>query len=196
MEFLSIDHPAVYGGVDLFLSSETGNAALGLWKKGPKKELLLDAVFVVECIAPPDLYIDRFIPPMMIRVIINHERIDKTELAGSAMDQEIEEVVKIPALENNEIKKRLLPSMLKEAQAIASGRCVAIVNGAVEKMKFVIGKEIERLVNLKKFNSSISDREIEIAENELCALLNASANTVARLDAVRLIWSTGREQAL
>jgi ATP-dependent helicase HepA len=195
MEFLSIDHPAVYGGVDLFLSSETGNAALALWKKGPKRELLLDTVFIAECIAPPDLYIDRFIPPLIIRVIINHERIDRSVLAGSAMDLEIEETVRMPALENNEIKSRLLPSMLKEAQSIASERCVTIVNGAVEKIRVVIGKEIERLINLKKCNSSITGREIEMANKELSDLLNASVNTVPRLDAVRLIWSTGKDQA-
>ena len=53
--------------------------------------------------------------------------------------------------------------------------------------KQALGKEYERLVELKKVNPNISDRELEIAEEELRDVLKYIDQAGLRLDAVRLV---------
>ena len=53
--------------------------------------------------------------------------------------------------------------------------------------KEALGKEYERLVELKKVNPNISDRELEIAEEELRDVLKYIDQAGLRLDAVRLV---------
>ena len=53
--FLRPDHPMVSGALDLLLSSEAGNAAFLLDDTLPPRSALLEAVFVLECVAPPAL---------------------------------------------------------------------------------------------------------------------------------------------
>ncbi|MBI4473489.1 MAG: DEAD/DEAH box helicase family protein, partial [Acidobacteria bacterium] len=61
IQFLTWDHPLVTGAIDLLLGSEKGNASAG--ETGPPFE----AIYVLECVAPPQLHIDRFLPPAPIR---------------------------------------------------------------------------------------------------------------------------------
>ena len=53
--------------------------------------------------------------------------------------------------------------------------------------KEALGKEYERLVELKKVNPNILDRELEIAEEELRDVLKYIDQAGLRLDAVRLV---------
>ena len=55
--------------------------------------------------------------------------------------------------------------------------------------KEALGKEYERLVELKKVNPNISDRELEIAEKELRDILKYIDLAGLRLDAVRLVFN-------
>jgi ATP-dependent helicase HepA len=62
VQFLTWDHPLVTGAMDLLLGSEKGNCSYVEGDGGP------EAVCVLECVAPPHLHIDRFLPPTPIRV--------------------------------------------------------------------------------------------------------------------------------
>ncbi|HEY2384139.1 MAG TPA: helicase-related protein [Terriglobia bacterium] len=80
LQFLTWDHPLVTGALDLLLGSEKGNSSF-VASDEPKS---LEAVYVLECIAPPQLHIDRFLPPTPIRVVVQGGEIEKAESMASA----------------------------------------------------------------------------------------------------------------
>jgi ATP-dependent helicase HepA len=87
VQFLTWDHPLVTGALDLILSSEKGNCSSIETDGAPS----LDAVFILECVAPPHLHIDRFLPPTPIRVAVEGESIQEAEeLAKSYVPKIIE----------------------------------------------------------------------------------------------------------
>jgi ATP-dependent helicase HepA len=75
VQFLTWDHPLVAGALDLLLGSEKGNCCLDETGDGASME----AVYVLECVAPPHLHADRFLPPTPIRVVVEGEDFQKAE---------------------------------------------------------------------------------------------------------------------
>jgi ATP-dependent helicase HepA len=191
-EFLTIDHPAVTGGIDLFISSNTGNACYAVKKMDNAAELLMETVYVAECIAPLSLYINRYLPPVVIRVVVNNKGIDRSDFVAHITEESLENVSSFPFLEKIEVKQKLLPSMLKRAETIATEQCVSIIKDSMEKIKNIAGSEVERLKSLKKINPSISDQEVIYAEKEYSQLMQAVSKASPRLEAVRLIWCTDK----
>jgi ATP-dependent helicase HepA len=79
VQFLTWDHPLVTGALDLLLGSEKGNCSL----VESEDRLSMEAVYVLECVAPLHLHIDRFLPPTPIRVVVEGENFRKAEeMAG------------------------------------------------------------------------------------------------------------------
>jgi ATP-dependent helicase HepA len=191
-EFLTIDHPAVTGGIDLFLSSNSGNTCFAKRKNSLKTELFMQAVFVIECIAPPALYMSRFLPPRTIQITIDNKKIDRSDNSAISEDM-LENIKTFPLLEKNEIRQKLLPAMLKQAQVLATEKCTGVINEALEKIKLIAGTEVERLISLQNINPSISHQEIELAKNEYLQLTESVSKASPRLDAIRLIWCPGPE---
>ena len=72
--FLTWDHPLITSMLDMILGGEQGNSAFALWPNAPSGGVLIEAVYVVETIAPAALHLDRFLPPTPIRVVLNHKR--------------------------------------------------------------------------------------------------------------------------
>jgi ATP-dependent helicase HepA len=64
VQFLTWDHPLATGAIDLLLGSEKGNSAM----VEDESQAGLEAIYALECIAPPALHIDRFLPPTPVRV--------------------------------------------------------------------------------------------------------------------------------
>jgi ATP-dependent helicase HepA len=63
LQFITWDHPLVTGAFDLLLGSEKGNCSAD-----PTGAPGMEAAYVLECVAPLHLHIDRFLPPTPIRV--------------------------------------------------------------------------------------------------------------------------------
>lgn len=190
-EFMTIDHPAVTGGMDIFLGSESGNASFAVYRKGSESGLLLEALFVAECIAPPSLYLDRFLPPIVFRIVIDNKGIDKTGSKSLFTEEFLESVNTFAFMEKPDIKQKLLPAMLKKAEGVASVKCAECIKDASLKIRNILGTEINRLEALKKTNTSISESEIDLAKKECSMLLEVVKRTSPRLEAIRLIHCTG-----
>ena len=81
LQFMTWEHPIVTAAMDLVLSSETGNAAVSVIRHSDLKagQFLLECLFIVECSAPAELQIGRFLPHTPIRVLINQHQKDLTE---------------------------------------------------------------------------------------------------------------------
>ncbi|TAM95374.1 MAG: RNA polymerase-associated protein RapA, partial [Rhodanobacteraceae bacterium] len=68
---LRMDHPLAAGAFDLLLSGESGNAAFLVDSALPSRSVLLEALYVVECVADVRLDVPRFLPPVPLTVCVD-----------------------------------------------------------------------------------------------------------------------------
>lgn len=184
--FLSWDHPLVRSSLDLLLGAETGNAAFGVWREGGSEAILLEIYTVVECVAPPALHVERFLPATPLRVVVNHAMADLSEdeaVRGAALEKG--DVFKL--LDRGAVKKKLLPAMLEKAQALAAQKMAAIIGGASVAMSAQMQNELERLEALRAVNDHVRLEELEAVRSAQARLQDALGSARLRLDSLRLI---------
>ena len=185
--FMGPDHPLVRGALDLLLGLESGNSAFGVWKGSGAEGILLEICAVAECIAPAALHADRFLPATPIRVVVDHALHDHTEdeaIANAALEKG--DIFKL--LDRAVVKKKLIPTMLEKAQALAEARMKNIVAAASAAMEGQLQDEIDRLEDLREINDHVRPGEIAAVRQQKADLQSALASARLRLDAVRLIW--------
>ncbi len=185
--FMSADHPMVRGAWDLLLGSEAGNSAFGIWKQPGAEAVFLEIYAVVECVAPAALHVDRFLPAVPVRVVLDHALADHTEEeAIAAAKLEKGDIFRL--IDRGAVKKKLLPAMLSKAQAIANERLKQIVSSATVAMSAQLRQEAERLEALRAVNDHVRPEEIAAIREQESALRAAIASAHLRLDALRLIF--------
>ncbi len=185
--FLTWDHPIVTGAMDLLLGSGQGNSAFAVWNTAGEQSIFLEAIFVLEPVAPPALHADRFLPPTPLRVVVDPKGED---VFAEVNPSELQPGSVFKLLDNSRIKNKLIPSMLEKSREHAAERASIVSGNAVEKMESLLRQEIERLLDLKKVNDHIRDEEITVLESQIADLGLAIKDAPLRLDAVRLIWRT------
>lgn len=185
--FLTWDHPMVRGALDLLLGSEAGNAAFGVWDHPGKKEILLEAWSVVECVAPAGLHVDRFLPQTPVRTLVDHAGTDRSGDLP-AIRTRLRRGDPAGLLRNEALKRKVLPAMIERSRALAEVGSRPIVEAALAAMRSETDAEIARLRELAELNDHVSPAEIEALLANQAELEAAIRSTRVRLDAVRLIW--------
>jgi ATP-dependent helicase HepA len=185
ISFLTWDHPLITSTIDLLLGSEQGNCAFGLWPGGNEQTIYLEAIYVLEPVAPPALHADRFLPPTPLRVVVDPKGGDVSTdvnpgelLAGSVFQ----------LLDNSRIKNKLIPAMLEKSREHATERAAASIQTALSKMSALLGAETARLRDLQKVNGQVSNAEIALLETQTHELTERLKDAPLRLDCLRLIW--------
>jgi len=190
MQFMTWEHPMVTAAMDLVLSSETGNAVISVVKHQGLKagRFLLECLYIVECSAPAELQIGRFLPPTPIRVLIDQHQKDLTDLIAH---QDLPETGvnfdkhQITAFLNHQ--RLQLNKLLAIAEQKARTDMQQLISDATELMLESLTTEIKRLNRLKKVNPAIKAEEIEqLKDFTLLAHENIEAAQL-RLDAVRFV---------
>jgi len=190
LQFLTWEHPVVTAAMDLVLSSETGNAAVSVIRHSDLKagQFLLECLFIVECSAPAELQIGRFLPHTPIRVLINQHQKDLTEtidhrsLLETGKNFDKQHIV-------NFLNNQRLPitKLLAAAEQKAKTDMQQLIDDATKTMLDSLAAEIKRLVRLKKVNPTIKKEEIEhLKDMTMLAHENIQAAHL-RLDAVRFV---------
>ena len=188
VQFLTWDHPLVTGALDLLLGSEKGNSSFAFWPDAKTPGLYLEAVYLLECIAPPALHADRFLPPTPLRVLVDHRGQDAgATVTPELLKRHLKKGEAYALLDQSEFREELLPALLAKSQAIATGRIANLVAQARKEMAAQLDHEVARLTELQKVNRSVRPQEIASLarqRNELDRHLNHAR---LRLDAIRLI---------
>ncbi|TLD70672.1 RNA polymerase-binding ATPase [Phragmitibacter flavus] len=185
--FMTTDHPLVRGALDHLLGQKDGNSAFSVWRASGGEGLMLEACFVVECPAPAALHVDRFLPPLPIRIVVDHAMKDQTETADLASARlEKGDITKL--LDRGVVKKKIVPDMLKKAKALANARMTAAVESATGTMDTQLQAEIERLEDLQKLNDHVQPAEVDAMRKQQTDLQTALGASRLRLDALRLLW--------
>lgn len=188
--FLTWDHPMVRGAIDLTLSSEKGNSSIVVWKD-PSVDappILIEAIYVLESVAPPRLHVDRFLPPTPVRVLVDLGGKDYSEEFGHDYinkycgDEEAFRLKQDPAL-----LQALVPEMLRAAKEHARTQKSDLLQAAMHEAHERLDGEASRLKELQKVNPNVREEEIKIAENVIADVTRHIAKAHLRLDAVRLI---------
>ncbi len=190
LQFLTWEHPVVTAAMDLVLSSETGNAAVSVIRHSDLKagQFLLECLFIVECSAPAELQIGRFLPHTPIRVLINQHQKDLTEtidhrsLLETGKNFDKQQIVNF--LNNQRFP---ITKLLAAAEQKAKTDMQQLIDDATKTMLDSLAAEIKRLVRLKKVNPTIKKEEIEhLKDMTMLAHENIQAAHL-RLDAVRFV---------
>jgi len=189
LPLLRLDHPLVAGAMELALSGEQGNASFMVEDELPVRTALLQAVYVLECVADRRLDAERFLPALPIVVTID------TKLAERVAFQPSDASLRRAASRTIEVARyrkflgKLVPPMLERAETHAVARGQASISDAVALATSTLDAELSRLLALRAVNPSISEAEIAAIVNERSELLTALPQSRLRLDAVRFVVS-------
>jgi ATP-dependent helicase HepA len=188
LPFLTWDHPLVSGALDVVLGAEKGNSSFALWPDRSASGLYLEAIYVLEAIAPSHLHVDRFLPPTPLRVLIDHQRKDLSRtLPRSAYLRHLQEAESHALLDQPGFRETLLPRMIASAHRLAERRVPELVSLARKAMALQLQQEEARLRALQRVNPAVRTAEIALLVTQRQELDQHLAGARLRLDALRVI---------
>jgi len=189
LPLLRLDHPMVMGALDLTLSNEQGNAAFLVDDALPPRSALLQAVFLLECVADRKLDAERFLPTQPIVVTIDTRLAERADFRPSdiALRKAADRTIEVARY--RKFLGKLVPPMLEKAEAIAGERAKGNIEEAVALATESLDGELARLLALRAVNPAISEAEIAAVADERTAMLKALPEARVRLDAVRFVVS-------
>ena len=187
--FLREDHPLVQGALELLLSAENGNAAFLLDEALPPRTVLLQAVYVLECVAERQLQVDRFLPPLPIAVTIDTRLAVRPDFTPSDSARRRAADRQLDLVRYRKILGKLVPPMLKRAGTEAAEQAAASIAAARAAARNWAEGELDRLRALRRINPAVREDEIQRLEAEAVARDAAIPQARPRLDAIRLVAS-------
>lgn len=187
VEFITPDHPMAIGALDLYLGSEKGNAVLALLP-GDSPALFLETFYVIECLAPAHLFIERFFPPTPIRIVVNHAGADMTKsMSVDLLNKHTQSATDFAAFRETAFTRQLFPKMVEQCQKIAQQRMEMEKTKQLAHTRAILQTEIARLEYLQQVNPNVSPKDIQALTEERDAIVQSIQSARARLDAVRFV---------
>ena len=183
--FLSWDHPLVTGAFDLMMGSEQGNSSFAVMQSDEDPALFLEAVFILETIAPDHLHVERFLAPTPIRVVVNHQVGIESDITFTP--KSLKPGSPHWLAEQRDLTGILLPRMLKKCETSAEKESASHISEATNRVQQSLSTELSRLRSLAHVNRNIRPEEITLLESQIEEIENHVANARLRLDALRLI---------
>ena len=160
IHFFTPDHPLLRSSLDSLLSSEKGNATLSVYQGAESPGIFLQVTFLVECIAPRHLHIDRYLPITPIPLWLDHK--------GQVVDEPSFGSAKLnPSPDTDQILgnsgiKRIIKRMVKSAEGHLYDVTQTMVEDSTVTMQQELQSEISRLQNLARLNPVVDKQEIKI----------------------------------
>jgi len=193
MEFVTWEHPMVQEAMDMVHSTELGNAAIGTIKlKGVAAgTMLLEALYTVNCVAPRELQVERFLPLSPMRILVDARGKDLASLVPhERLNALIEKVRKATALAIIKQVHAEVEAKMTLASTRAEQRLQEILAAAETAMRENLGAELARLEALRAVNPSIRQEELDHLRYRIeeCAVHIRHANL--QLQALRLVVTT------
>lgn len=193
MEFLTWEHPMVSEAMDMVHSTELGNAAIGTMKlKGvPPGTMLLEVLYCINCVAPRQLQVDRFLPTSPIRLLVDARGKDLSELLPHArLNQMVEKVKKATAVAIIKQVRNEVETKMNLAQRLAQGQLAEVLTTAEATMRASLGADLERLTSLRERNPSIREEELSHLQYRIEESAAHIQHANLQLQALRLILTT------
>lgn len=187
--FLTADHPLVGAALEALLGVETGNSVFGVWRSPLPGAVFLEVVAVVECVAPPALHVDRFLPPTPLRVVVDQGLRDccgDEEYAKAVIERgDVHRLLEAPGF-----KRKHLPSMIAKARSLAEAQRDKLVAEAARSAEAEVGRGLRRLEDLRQLHGHVREAEVTALVKLGEGLKVAIEGAGVRLDAVKLVLRT------
>jgi ATP-dependent helicase HepA len=188
LDFLTWDHPMVVGVLDLLLGDPSSSASVALLP-GAERGVLLEAIFVLETVAPPGLDVTRFLPPTPLRTVVDHRLDDVTGThPPSLLESRLQDGRKELRFRDLGFLEDLVPRMLGKARSLAEEEAPRRVAASLEDMRKCLEVDVSRLRSLAEVNDHVDPREVKAAEARKHRTEKAISAAELRLDSLRLIW--------
>jgi ATP-dependent helicase HepA len=188
LAFFSWDHPFVQQTFDYFITHNTGACATALLTQHKGQAILLETLFIVECLAPARLNLDRYLIPEPIRIVVDHTGMDVTSQYDPAfLSDTLTQDHSAWFKDMEQVRNTLIPAMMEKSRKLAETVSRQMIDRANERIRAILGDEIQRLVALKKINPDIREQEICLAREKMADLLSHISQSRIRMDALRLI---------
>lgn len=189
LQFMNWDHPLVTGIMSLIMGQEFGNVTVMTRSKGGKSKVFIEVFFILESIAPRKLDVNKFLPPTPIRVLLNMEEEDFSDKwSKEGLDEKLTQANREIALKVAKFPKAKMKSILHKANENASARSLSLINQANLKASEYFESEINRLEELKKFNKSITQEEIDLLKDYKSQVIEHIGLSSVNLDSFRFIY--------
>lgn len=188
--FMSWEHPMVTGAMDMVSEGEHGNVAISIIKNKSfaTGTVLLEMLFVVQCIAPSHLQIDRFMPAQLIRLVMDKSNIDHSDKINFEQCKSLVPSIDIHTCQQIVAGHREnLRRIISHAEAQLSQNIPVLIDIAEKEIEEQLGEQISRLLSLQKTNPNVRDDEIKQLTDEKDQLSGYIQHPQLRLDALRLI---------
>ena len=143
---------------------------------------------MIECAAPPELEVGRFLPPSGIRLVLDIQGMDRStqvsheRLRGQCLSS------------NRKLAESLLTrlsgtlrGLFERGRELADAAGTEIADNALSTMERQLGDELTRLRALAKVNPNVREDELEHLELRRVTLAEYLGNAKVRLDAARVI---------
>ena len=181
--FLTNDHPLLRGALDLLLGSDQGSATCTVLSGFKEPGLVLEICYVLECIAPPALHADRFLPSLPLRVVVDHRHRDRSEdpalLRAKATPAD-------PATTKTARTAVIQLDLAATAATVSAPWQTKAIAAALKKMHRSLGSELARLNALAPEHGHVGPEEITVLTSQQTDLESAIRNARLRVDAVRV----------
>ncbi|MGH8115382.1 MAG: RNA polymerase-associated protein RapA, partial [Rhodanobacteraceae bacterium] len=188
LDLLRMDHPLALGAFDLLLAGEYGSASFLVDPALPPRSVLLESLYVVECVADVRLDAPRFLPPTPLCACVD-SRLAPRDYTPSPQSIARARERSLDISRYRRYLTQLVPPMLEQTDVLAAERAREVTAAAVAQARTAFDARVERLRALAEINASVQPDEIAIAEATRDALLAALARARPRLDALRMAVS-------
>jgi ATP-dependent helicase HepA len=180
LDLLTWDHPLIRDAIEALLSSRNGTC--GCVKAEGLDYPCLQALYILDPMAPATVPVHRFLPPtpMLFTVdALGREHKAPLDFCGEGDPK--------PLLENTNFRTDWLPARIEDAHDLANHRATRLRKQAIETATELLDREITRLRNLRRVNDHIRESEITALETEKAQILTALQSAAPRLDALRIV---------
>ena len=185
IHFFTPDHPLLRSSLDSLLGSEKGNATLSVYQGAVTPGIFLQVTFLVECIAPRTLHIDRYLPITPIPLWLDHK--GEVITSPNFREAKVNNSPDTDQILGNSGIKRIIKRMVKSAEA----HMFKVVEDKVHESSIALEKELQseisRLQNLARLNPSVDKQEIKNLQTHQTEFEEALAETRFRLDSLHLV---------
>ena len=190
MQFLSWEHPMVQGGMDLVLSGSMGNTAVAIIKNKALKPgtVLLELLFISEAIAPRALQLNRFLPPKILRCLLDSHGNDlAAKVRFETLNEQLETVPRSSANKFVQAQREQLSKLISMAEQKITPQHLQYVQTAHHNFLTNIDEEIARLEALKRVNPNVREDEITTLQKQRLEGSEMLDKATIRLESIRIL---------
>jgi len=188
--FLTWEHPMVLDAMDMILESGHGNcSAMGIRHPAiPSGTLALEMLFVLECPAPGVLQAARFLPPTLLRAVIDQRLTERGDVIEQAVLEATPHPLPKPVIHKivTPLRKHIL-AMISQGEQDIANQARPRLQQAKTAMNHYYAEEIDRLKALHKVNPYVRQADIDLLANHQDELNSHLDSSRVRLDSILLL---------